>query len=209
MKAAYLGAAAAILLVIAAGGWFYLQTTAVSQSTGNEPTNVNAAPEQVAVAPPVVPPAAAPSPAEQSPSPPEVAAGSPGPQAPPAVAANPSQQSSARPNAAPVSRSEPPRERATERPPAAAPAVTIRPSFDCAKATNNAERLVCADSQLAALDVKMAQLYKQGLTSVTDANAFSGEQQVWLSMRDVCGDKQCLILAYNDRIKELERWVIH
>ena len=70
-----------------------------------------------------------------------------------------------------------------------------------------AERIVCSDGQLAALDVKMAQMYQQGLRSVSDPNAFRGEQQVWLSQRDVCTDKPCLANSYDERIKELERWI--
>ena len=72
---------------------------------------------------------------------------------------------------------------------------------------NTAERIVCSDVQLAALDVKMAQMYQQGLRSVSDPNAFRGEQQVWLSQRDVCTDKPCLAASYDERIKELERWI--
>ena len=53
----------------------------------------------------------------------------------------------------------------------------------------------------------MADLYRRGLSSVTDSNVFSSEQQIWLSQRDDCADKQCLVVSYNDRIKELERWV--
>lgn len=53
----------------------------------------------------------------------------------------------------------------------------------------------------------MADLYKLGLTSVADTNEFSGEQLSWLSRRDGCTDKQCLVVSYNDRIKDLQRWV--
>ena len=53
----------------------------------------------------------------------------------------------------------------------------------------------------------MAQMYQLGLRSVTDPNAFRGEQQVWLSQRDVCTDRPCLAASYGERIKELERWV--
>ena len=60
---------------------------------------------------------------------------------------------------------------------------------------------------MAALDVRMADLYQQGLTSVADTNEFTGEQVGWLSRRDVCADKECLVVAYNDRIKDLERWM--
>jgi uncharacterized protein len=78
---------------------------------------------------------------------------------------------------------------------------------DCRTPGNAAERIVCSDGQLAALDVKMAELYAVGLRSVADTNAFRGEQQTWLAERDVCGDKSCLAASYGERIKELERWV--
>ena len=86
-------------------------------------------------------------------------------------------------------------------------AVPIRASFDCAKAGSDAERLICADRELAALDVRMADLYEMGLNSVADSNEFTGEQKVWLSRRDACTDKQCLVVSYDDRIKDLQRWI--
>ena len=88
----------------------------------------------------------------------------------------------------------------------APPPPAIRASFDCTKAKNDAERLVCSDSELALLDLRMAQLYEMGLGRVSDANEFLGEQRVWLTQRDACTDKQCLIVAYNDRIKDIQRW---
>jgi len=101
--------------------------------------------------------------------------------------------------------------KAPEPPPQAAPAPppppAIRASFDSTTPGNTAERIVCSDGQLAALDVKMAQMYQQGLRSVSDPNAFRGEQQVWLSQREMCTDKPCLAASYDERIKELERWI--
>jgi uncharacterized protein len=67
--------------------------------------------------------------------------------------------------------------------------------------------MVCSDGQLAALDVKMAELYQLGLRSVADTNAFRGEQLAWLAQRDECGNRACLAESYGERIKELERWV--
>jgi uncharacterized protein len=79
--------------------------------------------------------------------------------------------------------------------------------FSTAKPSNEAERLICSDKDLAALDVRVADLYKFGLTSVVDTNEFSGEQRGWLVQRDLCNDKPCLVTSYNDRIKDLQRWV--
>ena len=132
------------------------------------------------------PPPPAPAPAPQAVAPPPA----PAPQVPPAATAK-----------APAP---PPQPAAIPAPP---PPPAIRASFDCTTPGNAAERIVCSDIQLAALDVKMAQMYQQGLRSVTDPNAFRGEQQVWLSQRDVCTDKPCLATSYDERIKELERWI--
>jgi serine/threonine protein kinase len=207
MKPAYIGAAAAAFLVIAAGSWFISRSAGPSQPAVSDSGTAAAPAQQLAGPGPAVPPAAPSSPIEQSPGRANVAAGSPGSAVPPPAGSSPIEQPSSRPNVAAASPSETPRARETEPRSAPAPAPAIRPSFDCAKASNDAERLVCSDSQLAALDVKMAQLYQQGLVSVVDTNEFSGEQIGWLSQRDVCTDKQCLVVAYNDRIKDLERWV--
>jgi uncharacterized protein len=55
----------------------------------------------------------------------------------------------------------------------------------------------------------MADLYRLGMSLVTDGNAFYGEQMDWLTRRDVCTDKQCLVVSYNARIKDLQRWLPH
>jgi uncharacterized protein YecT (DUF1311 family) len=209
---AFLGAAAAALLVIAVGGWFAVRGVTGSQIAVKEPDRSYAPAGQLTGPNPAGPPAVAPNPAEQSPTRPNVAPGSPVPAAPRPAPARPTQQDTATasppvvpPATVPAPIGQPPVARNDS--PAATPTVAFRPSFDCAKATNDAERIVCSDSQLAALDVKMTDLYRRGLGSVTDTNVFLGEQQVWLSQRDDCTDKQCLVVSYNDRIKELERWV--
>jgi len=152
------------------------------------------------------------APTEQSPTRPNVAPGSPVSTVPSPAPARSTEQDTASvspppvvpPAAVPAPIERPP---SIRNDPAATPSVALRPSFDCAKATNDAERIVCSDNQLAGLDVKMADLYRRGLSSVTDSNVFSSEQQIWLSQRDDCADRQCLVVSYNDRIKELERWV--
>jgi len=195
----YFGLAAALLVVIAAGGWFYLQDTNVARQASATPAESNVTPAQsesnVAPAQSIAstPPAAPAGPAFAGASNASNAA---------SVAAPPS------PASAPIeARPEPPKPRTAEVEPIPAPAPAFHPSFDCTKARSDAERLVCSDSQLSGLDVEMAQLYQKGLGSVADTNAFNGEQLDWLARRDVCVSKQCLVVSYADRIKELERWV--
>jgi serine/threonine protein kinase len=218
---AYLGVAAAIAITI--GAAWYVQNGAAPQVATTEPPAPP--PPVVAKQEPTPAPAAPPAPAPASKDvaslapapPPPVMTGPPVPSAPePAPrAAAPTPPPSA-PAPAPASKAPP---AATAKGPAPAPppqpAVApapppppaIRASFDCTTPGNTAEQIVCSDGQLAALDVKMAQMYQQGLRSVSDPNAFRGEQQVWLSQRDGCADKRCLAASYDERIKELERWI--
>lgn len=81
----------------------------------------------------------------------------------------------------------------------------ISPSFDCAKASINAEYLICSNSELAALDVDLMQAYK-GLQSV-DPNKqhLKKEQNDWMKKeRNICTTTDCMIEAYRSRIDDLE-----
>lgn len=68
----------------------------------------------------------------------------------------------------------------------AAPAADapIRASFDCRAARTSAERLICADADLARLDVQAAALYGQARKLASDADALKKEQLAWLRQRD-------------------------
>ena len=213
----YLGIAAVALLAV--GGAWYMQngsTPAPQVATTELPPASPAAALLPDVPPTPEPPAAV---ASLAPAPPPVMTGPPVPEPPPApprqaAAPNPPAPPpvSAPPPAAKAPPS-PPQQTATAKapPPAATPAPppppAIRASFDCTAPGTPAERIVCSDSQLAALDVRMAQMYQQGLNLVTDKNEFSGQQRQWLSERNTCSDKPCLATSYDERIKELARWV--
>ncbi|HEY4264774.1 MAG TPA: protein kinase [Micropepsaceae bacterium] len=205
MLPAVLGLAASLLLALTAVGWLYLRGPSPSQTAASQ----SAATQSVAIQNAVTQSAGAvlPSPeiASVAPSPPVPSVAAPKPD----VAANPPASRPAPSPALPPHAEAPKERQAAQAIPAPPPAPAFRPSFDCAKAGNDAERLVCTDSQLAALDVTMADLYQLGLKSVTDTNEFRGEQVGWLTQRDVCADKQCLVVSYNDRIKDLQRWVRH
>jgi serine/threonine protein kinase/uncharacterized protein YecT (DUF1311 family) len=228
---AYLGVAAVVALTIA-GAW-YVQNGGAPQATTTGPAPPAAVAEDTVLVPDVAP-AAGPAPdsnavASLAPAPPPVMTGPPVPLAPEPGPAPAPQVAAPEPAPPPTPAPAPPAATAkAPAPPAAtakapapapqpaaaptpAPAPTpppaIRASFDCTTPGNTVERIVCSDGQLAALDVKMAEMYQQGLRSVTDPNAFRGEQQVWLSQRDVCTDRTCLAASYDERIKELERWI--
>ena len=79
------------------------------------------------------------------------------------------------------------------------------PSFDCAKASNGQEKMVCADRDLAKLDVQLAQAYAKVREKSLDKDALKKEQLNWIkfSLR-ACSDKACLTESYTKRIAELQ-----
>jgi len=87
-----------------------------------------------------------------------------------------------------------------------AAAATQSPSFDCAKAQSEAEKLVCVDPRLAALDRQLAALYKRVQTSPDELD-IAAEQRGWIKGRDACSravePKRCLVESYQTRLIEL------
>jgi uncharacterized protein YecT (DUF1311 family) len=85
--------------------------------------------------------------------------------------------------------------------------ITWSPSFDCAKVSNGAERLICSSKELSAVDVKLAQVYKKELEAYPyDKNGFKSVQNDWRkNVRDACSDAACMRNAYQQRITELSK----
>ena len=92
--------------------------------------------------------------------------------------------------------------------PEAAFVPTAHPSFDCATARNEAERLICSDSDLARRDVELARLYRHARDHAADEDVVIAEQRDWIALRrNVCTSKECLYRAYRHRAAELEDWI--
>lgn len=80
------------------------------------------------------------------------------------------------------------------------------PSFDCAKASNFAEKAICTDSLLGKLDGKLSENYKNMRASdIGDGvrNTLKGTQKRWLTERNKCTNNQCLAEVYRKRIDEI------
>lgn len=62
------------------------------------------------------------------------------------------------------------------------------PAFDCAKASGEVEKLICADEGLAALDRKLDGVYKAALAKARDdvPKFLRTEQRGWVKGRDEC-----------------------
>jgi len=81
---------------------------------------------------------------------------------------------------------------------------SFAPSFNCAKASIEVERLICEDKELASLDVELNQLYKQSINSGKDSVGLRNGQIEWMkTSRNQCVDKECLMTSYTVRISEL------
>jgi TPR repeat protein len=92
--------------------------------------------------------------------------------------------------------------------PEAAFVPTEHPSFDCATASNEAERLICTDSDLARRDVELAGLYRRARDHAVDEGAVIAEQRDWIALhRNACTTKECLYAAYRHRARDLEDWI--
>ena len=80
------------------------------------------------------------------------------------------------------------------------------PSFDCTKASNGQERMVCADRELAKLDVELSQAYLRARDRATDKDTLRKTQLEWVKQGfRACSDKSCLVSSYTKRIAELQR----
>ncbi len=88
-----------------------------------------------------------------------------------------------------------------------APPVVATPSFDCSKSPGEFEQMVCKDPALAALDVQLADTFRQALAKAADKDTLQATQRGWIKGRDDCwkaDDKPtCVREAYIVRIVDL------
>jgi len=90
------------------------------------------------------------------------------------------------------------------------PAHAAQPSFDCSKASHEAEQLICKDAELAALDRSLADLYSVVLkhTPASEQKRLKAEQSGWVKGRNDCwkssDQRGCIKSEYELRIRELK-----
>jgi uncharacterized protein len=87
---------------------------------------------------------------------------------------------------------------ADQPPPPATESAASDPSFDCRAARSDAEKLICATPELAALDRKLAETFDATrFQGGIDAKALRKDEDRWLvAVRDRCTDVACLKAAY-------------
>lgn len=90
------------------------------------------------------------------------------------------------------------------------PAHAAQPSFDCNKASHEAELLICKDAELAALDRSLADLYNTLLkhTPASEQKRLKVEQIGWMKGRNDCwkasDQRGCIKSEYEAQIRELK-----
>jgi uncharacterized protein YecT (DUF1311 family) len=78
-------------------------------------------------------------------------------------------------------------------------------SFDCERATTQAEKIICGDKDLSSLDDELNAAYKADLESLSDKKTLKDSQRKWIKEeRDRCNDVQTMADAYRKRINELK-----
>jgi uncharacterized protein len=89
-------------------------------------------------------------------------------------------------------------------------AQAANPSFDCAKASHEAEELICKDAELASLDHRLSDLYTVVLkhTPASRQGTLKAEQRGWVKGRNDCwkssDQRGCIKANYEERIRELK-----
>jgi uncharacterized protein len=94
---------------------------------------------------------------------------------------------------------------------ASQPVLAVTPSFDCARKVNAAQKLVCDDDTLAALDRKLGEVFARAARSLPNDKTIAylvAEEQQWTESRDGCpatpDPRACLSSVYRTRIAELQ-----
>lgn len=80
----------------------------------------------------------------------------------------------------------------------------IAASFNCSKASTAVEGMICGNEELAALDVRVAAVYKALRSSAEDKEGVKKDQQAWLKERNACRSTECLVASYSDRAQDME-----
>lgn len=92
---------------------------------------------------------------------------------------------------------------------------TMAAGFSCNNPSVLAERIICSDTELGALDVDLNKAYQSALRAASSASqpALIREQRNWLTYtRNSCEDANCLKKAYTARIALLRKnleWIVN
>jgi uncharacterized protein YecT (DUF1311 family) len=78
-------------------------------------------------------------------------------------------------------------------------------SFDCSKAANRVEHMICADIDLNIFDSQLQGAYAGALDRSLHPEKVTADQRAWLTERDACNDAKCMTASYQRRIAALAK----
>ena len=90
------------------------------------------------------------------------------------------------------------------------PASAVSPAFDCGKAEGEVEQLICADDELAEMDLRLAKTYSQASQNIPreERDSFRAEQRGWIKGRNDCWKaedvRSCVAFSYQSKTVELQ-----
>ncbi|WP_251821070.1 lysozyme inhibitor LprI family protein [Campylobacter jejuni] len=88
-----------------------------------------------------------------------------------------------------------------------------KPSFDCAKASTEVEKMICNDEsgELQKLDRYMAKTYKELRQNLNknEQNKLLTSQRLWLQTLNQCKSKECVKELLQNRVGELQNYTAH
>lgn len=80
-----------------------------------------------------------------------------------------------------------------------------RPSFNCRYARSESEQMVCSDSELAAADRELHEVFERAMARTDRPRALRREQDRWLAHREAAAPDPAAVLdVYVERIAELD-----
>jgi uncharacterized protein YecT (DUF1311 family) len=82
-------------------------------------------------------------------------------------------------------------------------ASTHATSFDCAKAGNQTEKIICSDERLSKLDDELNSAYRAAIKDESQSLTIKQTQKQWMKDRNDCPNADCVIRAYQKRLSEL------
>lgn len=76
-------------------------------------------------------------------------------------------------------------------------------SFDCSRASNTAEFLICGNPELSVLDDRMAVAYSAARRQSGNAASLVFDQRAWLARRNICRTASCVAHEYRARLASI------
>lgn len=73
-------------------------------------------------------------------------------------------------------------------------------SFDCAKASTKVEHIICDTPEISKLDDELRTAYKAAVQDQSKAESIRRAQKLWMKVRNVCADAECVKRAYEPRL---------